>query len=168
MTNQPSRSGPVMHLGGAGPDDAQIDAFAGALVSAAISLQTETDAAGFQRAALSENTRRGYASDLRQFQRWLGGYREGEVAPPGDLSLTPTCPRRPKDVVAFLTEKAMVMTKAGEWRYSPTTMGRWVAAINRDHVDHGFAPIGKDPDVLSTLSGIRRGHHRPVRRAAPS
>lgn len=148
-------------------DVGAVDRIAEAIVSRAVSQKTVDEVAAFEQASISSATRRGYASDLRQFQRWLHGYREGDEANATELALTRTCPRRPVDVANFLTEKAAILKTTGERRYSPTTMARWVAAINWEHTSNGLPAIGKDPRVVKVLTGIRREHHRPVRRAAP-
>ncbi|WP_157887909.1 site-specific integrase [Frondihabitans sp. PAMC 28766] len=124
-------------------------------------------AAELADASISENTRRAYASDIRQLQRWLAGYIEGDTADPAVLEATSTCPLSPGTVVQYLTEKSLVTTETGGWRYAPSSMTRWLAAIARDHIEHGFESPTKHPTVQAVLVGIRRKHARPRDQSAP-
>jgi site-specific recombinase XerD len=124
-------------------------------------------AAGFAEASLSESTRRAYASDVRQFRRWLAGYTEGEAADAAALERVVSVPVGPGTVVEYLTEKALVVTSAGEWRYAPSSMTRWLSAITRDHVEQGYSSPCAHPSVLAVVAGIRREHSRPRRQSAP-
>ena len=53
------------------------------------------------------------------------------------------------------------------WRYSPATLARWLATINKAHDLAGLRPPGRDPDVADTLAGIRRTRATPPKRKTP-
>lgn len=124
-------------------------------------------AAGFAEGSLSVATRRAYGSDVRQFRRWLAGYPEGELGDPVVVAGVVSAPVGPGTVVEYLTEKALAVTGTGQWRYAPSSMTRWLSAITREHVEAGYRSPCGDPAVLAVLGGIRRGHARPRRQAAP-
>lgn len=126
-----------------------------------------TAAAGFAQASLSESTRRAYASDVRQFRRWLAGYSDAETAEAAVLARVVSAPVGPGTIVEYLTDKALVVTPAGQWRYAPSSMTRWLSAITRDHVEQGFPSPCAHPTVVAVLGGIRREHARPTRQSAP-
>lgn len=124
-------------------------------------------AASFAEASLSVSTRRAYASDVRQFRRWLAGYTESELGDPDVVARVVSVPVGPGTIVEYLTEKALALNAAGEWRYAPSSMTRWLSAITRDHAEQGYASPCSHPSVLAVLAGIRREHARPRRQAAP-
>lgn len=123
--------------------------------------------AGFANASLSEATRRAYASDLRGFRRWLAGYADGELGDSRVVAGMESCPVEPATVIKFLTEKALAVTSTGAWRYAPSSINRWLSAITRDHLEHGFTSPCAHPSVLAVSAGIRREHARPRRVSAP-
>ncbi|MET3452618.1 tyrosine-type recombinase/integrase [Curtobacterium sp. 1544] len=117
--------------------------------------------------AKSESTVRAYNSDLRQFARWLAGFEDDEVHDPADIAGVRTAPRTPKEVADFLAAKAASEVAPGVRRYAPSTIARYLAAINWEHERRHFDPPGKHPRVRDTMRGIRRDDPPPVERAAP-
>ena len=117
--------------------------------------------------AKSESTVRAYQSDLRQFARWLAGFEDHELHDPTDIADVRTAPRTPKEVADFLAAKAASEVAPGVRRYAPSTIARYLAAINWEHERRHFDPPGKHPRVRDTMQGIRRDDPPPVRRAAP-
>ncbi|VXB46264.1 conserved hypothetical protein [Arthrobacter sp. 9V] len=117
--------------------------------------------------AKSESTVRAYQSDLRQFARWLAGFKDDEVHDPADIADVRTAPRTPKEVADFLAAKAASEVAPGVRRSAPSTIPRYLAAINWEHERRHFDPPGKHPRVRDTMRGIRRDDPPPIRRAAP-
>ena len=117
--------------------------------------------------AKSESTVRAYQSDLRQFARWLAGFEDDEVHDPADIAGVRTAPRTPKEVADFLAAKAASEVAPGVRRYAPSTIARYLAAINWEHERRHLDPPGKHPRVRDTMQGIRRDDPPPVERAAP-
>jgi integrase len=110
---------------------------------------------GFQEAASSANTRRGYSTDWLAFTRWCDN--NGAVALPAE----------PLTVASYLAYSANLVDTAGKWFYAPGTLGRWLASINKAHHLAGFGKPGAHPDVETTMSGIRRTRSRPQSRKTP-
>ena len=111
--------------------------------------------AGFQQSAMAENTGVAYRFDWRQFTRWA---RLRELT---------ALPASPETVAAYLVSRARLTNQTGEWLYAPSTLGRRLAAIAKAHQLAGLASPCRDPQVSTTLAGIRRQRVRPTRRAAP-
>ena len=115
----------------------------------------------------SESTIRAYRSDLRQFARWLAGFKEHEPHDPEDLARIKTAPRTAKEVADFLAAKSQSEISPGVRRYAPSTVTRYLAAINWEHARLHYDPPGNHPRVRDTLKGIRRDDPPPIDRAAP-
>jgi hypothetical protein len=107
---------------------------------------------------------RGYRSDLRQFARWLAGFRDDEVKDPGELDGIATAPRTQKEVADFLAAKSQAEVAPGVRRYSPSTISRYLAAISWEHGRRGYELSRAHPRVRDTLRGIRRDNPVPVQR----
>ena len=97
--------------------------------------------ARYVRAAISENTRRAYAFDLRHFAEW-GGHI------PASDSL----------IARYLAEHAGTL--------ATSTLARRLAAISKAHVTLGIPSPTKSELVRMTLRGIGRVHGKPPRRVA--
>ncbi|UFU15259.1 site-specific integrase [Curtobacterium sp. C1] len=121
----------------------------------------------FAEASLSPNTIRAYRSDLRQFARWRAGFLEHEISEPHELEQISTAPVDPAEVAALLADKANAVLPDGGQRYAPSTISRYVAAIDWEHARRGHTPPGATPIVRDVLKGIRRTRSVPVRRAKP-
>ena len=96
----------------------------------------------YTQAALSENTRRAYASDLNHFAAWGG-----------------TIPASPDLVASYLT------AYAGHLRV-PTLL-RHLVAISKAHASKNLNSPTRSHLVRTTLQGIRRVHRTTPRRARP-
>lgn len=112
-------------------------------------------AAGYVARAAAGNTRRAYASDWARFESWCA--RTGGTA----------LPAAPETVASYLAEAADLHRLDGGWAYSPASLSRWVAAINKRHETAGQALPGGHPLVASVLRGVRRDRAQPPRRARP-
>lgn len=123
--------------------------------------------AALQDLSLSPSTRRAYESDLRQFQKWLADYEDHETPDWSIVATYATHPVSEAQVLDYLYYKSRAATKDGKARYSPTTMTRWVAAINWVHEKHEEPSPGRSKKVRDLLKGIRRQNRRPPRRADP-
>lgn len=121
-----------------------------------MAVQRVAAAAGRARAA---NTTRAYAADWHRFSTWCG-----------QRDLNPL-PAAPQVLAAYLAEMAETRSEVGERAFSPSTLTRWVAAINAAHAAAGYAVPGQAEVVRATLSGIKRGYaqagERRVQRRAP-
>jgi integrase len=104
-------------------------------------------AAGFRRAASSPSTLACYRSDWSRYVAWCD--RVGVTA-------LPCAPATAAGYLAAAAVETAVSGRSVPWRYSPATLARWVASINKAHVLAGFVPPGVDPVVKETLAGIRR------------
>ncbi len=112
----------------------------------------------FQRAARSDNTLAAYRADWGRFTAWCA--RHG----------VPPLPAAPAVVAAYVAEAANTTAASGRsvpWRYSPATLARWVATINKAHDLAGERPPGRDATVRDTLAGIRRRRATPPKRKTP-
>lgn len=96
----------------------------------------------YLHAASSDNTRKAYRSDIRQFIAWGG--------------LLPTTP---DIVIRHLTEEAS--------KVDPNTLGRRLTALKHWHTYQGFADPTAHPTVRKLLKGIKRTHGKPKRKAIP-
>ncbi len=96
----------------------------------------------YVHAAVSDNTRRAYRSDLRHFLDWGG-----------------TIPALDGVLAEYLAQHAGTLSVA--------TLARRVASISKAHTAKGLPNPARSELVRSTLRGIRRAHGRPQRRAQP-
>lgn len=109
----------------------------------------------FQEHATADSTRRGYTADWTAFSTWCDGR--------GVVSL----PAAPMTVASYLAHQANLIDENGQWFYAPSTLGRWLASINKAHNLAGLPKPGSHPDVSMTLAGIRRSRQRPADKKAP-
>ena len=118
---------------------------------------TNAAVAAFVGASMAANTLAAYRSDWARFERWCQA--RGLVA----------APAAPTAVAVYLAEAATqpAMSAGRQWRYSPATLARWVAGIDKAHEVAGFAGPGAHPEVRAVLSGIRRARATPPERRAP-
>ncbi len=157
---------------------------AAALASSAPSVQERI--AFFRARAASDNTRRGYAQDLRHFTSWGGhvpGWVEGGL-PAASLSIASDRGAESSGGVAdrgtSAEEVERYLAEHGD-RLKISTLRRRVAALNRWNRAAGFPAPGHDERVRAQLAGIARAQLRAepdatlaesqrsfrVRRAAP-
>lgn len=92
--------------------------------------------------AISENTRRAYTSDLKDFNSWGG-----------------TIPASPQTLARYLAERAASL--------SVVTLKRRLAAISVAHQMGGYESPSGHPLVYRTLRGIARWHGSAQRRVRP-
>lgn len=97
----------------------------------------------YLHAALSENTRRGYQSDLAHFIAWGGGI-----------------PATPETVCQYLAANVGAL--------SSSTLNRRLVAIGRAHTSQGLESPTKSDLVKATLRGIRRTVGTNQRQVAPA
>jgi integrase len=95
------------------------------------------------QAALSNNTRRGYQSDLAHFCEWGG-----------------TIPASQQSVAEYLAAHVGVL--------SPATLNRRIVAIGRAHTSQGLESPTKSDLVKAVMRGIRRSVSTAQRQAAPA
>jgi integrase len=105
-------------------------------------------AKGYARASQSENTRRAYEADWRQFASWLR--RKG----------LPESPADPAVVGLYLADCAKG-PYPGAARASVATLERRLCGIAWRYRQHGKALDVRDGHIASVLAGIRRLHGRP-------
>ncbi|MFT8247123.1 tyrosine-type recombinase/integrase [Roseomonas sp. BN140053] len=103
-------------------------------------------AAGYAGRALSDNTRRAYASDWRAFSTWCAA---GGIAP---------LPAAPVVVAGHLASLATTLGRAG--------LRRRLAAIAHQHRQAGHPWETRHPAIAATLRGILASHGKPARPAA--
>jgi len=135
------------------PAVAESDMTAGAVV-----LGERAGVGAFRRAARSENTLAAYRADWDGFSSWCA--RHGVTALPAEAGV----------VAAYLAEAAnatAVRGRSAPWRYSPATLARWLATINKAHDLAGHRAPGRDATVRDTLAGIRRTRAKPPKRKTP-
>lgn len=96
----------------------------------------------YVHAAVSDNTRRAYRSDLRHFLDWGG-----------DFPATDTM------VADYLARHAGTLSVA--------TLARRVASISKAHTAKGLPSPARSELVRSTLRGIKRAHGQSQRRVRP-
>lgn len=123
----------------------QLPAEAMALMAGPIG-QAVAQAAGYAGRALSDNTRRVYASDWKAFSAWC---RDGGVAP------------LPADPVVIAGHLASLATSLGR-----SGLKRRLAAIAYMHRQAGHPWQPGHPAIRATLRGIFATHAKPVRPAA--
>jgi site-specific recombinase XerD len=106
---------------------------------------------------MAANTLAAYRSDWARFERWC--QVRGLVA----------LPAQPATLAEYLAEAATqpAVSAGRQWRYSPATLARWVAGIDKAHEVAGLAGPGTHPEVRAVLSGIRRARATPPERRAP-
>ncbi|WP_022893267.1 tyrosine-type recombinase/integrase [Agromyces subbeticus] len=109
----------------------------------------------FEAESQAPNTRRAYESDWAAFETWCA--EVGANALPASWEL----------LAMYVSEKASIQTVSGGWMYAPSTISRWVTAINGRHAIEGLQRPGSDRRFQAVLAGIRRDHARPTRRMAP-
>ena len=97
---------------------------------------------GYLDAALSENTRRAYRSDLRHFTDW------GGTIPAGDYM-----------VAEYLAAHTGLLAVA--------TLERRITTIAKAHTSRDLVAPTRSDLVRMTMRGIRRTHGRPQRRVTP-
>lgn len=102
----------------------------------------------YLRDARSENTRRGYVTDLRQWVQWC------------DDNHVEALPARPADVRAHLVALAQAGATTG-------TIGRRLSTLRTLHKLRGWPDPGADPSVSEVWRGIRNRHGRPPLQAKP-
>jgi site-specific recombinase XerD len=142
-----------------GEDDAVGEsALLGSVVVSTEILRERSGVADFRQAARSANTLLAYRRDWDRFTRWCA--RHGVSALPAE----------PGVVASYLADAANTAHPVGHsapWRYSPATLARWLATINKAHDLSGFLAPGRDPEVADTLAGMRRVRATPPRRKTP-
>ncbi|MCY1718552.1 hypothetical protein OVA26_16570 [Microbacterium sp. SL62] len=106
-------------------------------------------------AASASNTVRAYESDWTAFSRWCDDHDQTSLPASGVT------------VAGYLTDRANLLAPSGDYAYAPSTLSRWVTAINARHHEAGLPEPGTLSVVKKTLAGIRRSHLRPTRRMAP-
>lgn len=111
----------------------------------AVTTQTGVTAATSQylQAAISNNTRRAYCSDVAHFVTWGG-----------------TIPASPETVTAYITNHAGIVKS--------TTLVRRLVSVGRAHTSQGLENPCKCDLVKITLRGIKRVHGSASRQAAPA
>lgn len=109
------------------------------------SLRNKENAVGFTRqdyihAAISNNTRKAYQSDVRHFINWGG-----------------LLPASPESIVNYLHQHASVL--------NPRTLHRRLTAIKQWHVTQGFVDPTAHPYIRKTMTGIKNVHGKPKAKA---
>ena len=94
-------------------------------------IEPDNSVAKYIRAALADNTRKGYQSDLAHFMSWGG-----------------SIPSSPDQVSQYLAAHADIL--------SPATLSRRVVSISRAHTASGIISPTKSDLVKTTLRGIKR------------
>lgn len=114
--------------------------------------------AAFRQASRSANTLAAYRSDFSRFSAWCT--QHGVTALPAEAGV----------VAAYLAEAANSTATTGRsapWRYSPATLARWVATINKAHDLGGHLAPGRHAEVRDVLAGVRRSRATPPERKTP-
>jgi hypothetical protein len=93
-------------------------------------------AEAFLRQARAENTRRAYASDWKDFERWCAGRQ------------VPACPAAPSTVALYLTALAAT--------HKVSTLTRRLSAISQAHRTAGVPSPTEEAGVRGLMAGIRR------------
>jgi site-specific recombinase XerD len=120
-----------------------------------LSGQAMADVLAAVDASTAANTKKAYASDWARFTGWAG--ERGFAVLPAD----------PLVVAHYVTEAAADQVGVGRWRYTPTTLTRWVSSINQFHNAAGLPAPGGSEVVRRALSGIRRIRATPPVRRSP-
>ena len=118
---------------------------------------TATAVAAFLGASMAANTLAAYRSDWARFERWC------------QVRGLAALPAQPAALAEYLAEAATqpAVSAGRQWRYSPATLARWVAGIDKAHEVAGLVGPGAHPQVRAVLSGIRRARAMPPERRAP-
>lgn len=106
------------------------------------SIALEKSVAQYIHAALADNTRKGYQSDLEHFLNWGG-----------------SIPSTPEVISNYLAAHAELLSAA--------TLNRRIVAINRAHTANGMASPTKSDLVKTTLKGIKRTFGTKQRQVSP-
>lgn len=93
-------------------------------------------AEAYLRQARAENTRRAYASDWKDFERWCTGRQ------------APACPAAPSTVALYLTALAAT--------HKVSTLTRRLSAISQAHRTAGLPSPTEEAGVRGLMAGIRR------------
>ena len=96
----------------------------------------------FLSAAIADNTRKAYRSDLADYYQWGG-----------------VVPGTPEMLVQYLSFRAASL--------SPVTLTRRAVAISRAHTSRGLTDPAKTDLVRTILRGIRRKNGQPQRQVQP-
>lgn len=102
----------------------------------------ESSLAKYIHAALADNTRKGYQSDLDHYLKWGG-----------------SIPANPEQVSQYLVAYAELL--------SPATLSRRVVSISRAHTSHGIQSPTKSDLVKTTIRGIKRTVSTKQRQVEP-
>jgi integrase len=120
-----------------------------------LSEQALADVLAAVDASTATATKAAYRSDWARFTSWTS---ERGFAP---------LPAPPLVVAHYVTEAAAEQTSVGKWRYTPSTLTRWVSSINQFHTAAGMEAPGRGEVVRRALAGVRRIRARPPNRRAP-
>jgi integrase len=101
--------------------------------------------------AKARNTLLSYEADWHRFEIWC------------DSHGLPSLPATPRTVGAYLTDAARPGARRGG-DYAPSTLARWLYAINHRHRMAGHAAPGQHPHITELLASIRRDKARPPAR----
>lgn len=112
-------------------------------------LEQLADRAGFYAdAASARATRRGYASDLRQFQKWC------------DAQSLAALPARPATLVLYLTDQA-------DLGKAVATLERALISIRKSHLENQLDDPTAHAAVKTLMKGIRNDKGVAQKKAAP-
>lgn len=92
------------------------------------------------RAATSENTRKAYRSDIRNYEKWGG-------------------------ILPATTEQIISYLQASALQLNPRTLTRRLTAIKQWHIYQGFSDPTEHALVTKTLAGIANTHGKPKNKA---
>ncbi|ROS04578.1 site-specific recombinase XerD [Sinobacterium caligoides] len=98
--------------------------------------------AGYMEAATAENTRRGYRSDVRVYEKWGG-----------------LLPASQNMLIEFLADMAQ--------QRQMSTLRRYLASISKWHQLQGFVDPARSTQVKTLMRGIAKRHNRQARQAKP-
>jgi integrase len=154
MTVRPAESGSGAAepdggpAGGLAPVDGPVMSTTAALAVAGDDLDgLLVEAAELLATAKARNTLLAYDADWHRFDAWCA--RRG----------LPSLPATPVTVAAYLTDAAG--HARGGRGHAPSTLTRWLAAINHRHRMAGHTLPGQHPHVAELLASIRRHKARP-------
>lgn len=123
--------------------------------SSALAVNGPAAVATYLDAAMAANTVSAYSSDWRRFELWCQVRGHEPLPAPAAL------------VAVYLAEAADQPGISKRWRYSPATLARWVAGIDKAHELAGLSGPGQSPQVKAVLAGVRRARATPPARKAP-
>jgi len=95
----------------------------------------------FRRRSLSDNTRRGYESDWKDFVAWCEG--KGRASLPAEV----------ETACLYFVDRSRELTKA--------TLARRIAALSRIHRDAGFSSPTAEAKFRQVMAGVRRRKTEP-------